>query len=107
MSKFPRFLWVPLLVGTIFNGLFVAMWIAFAVGKMDVGGVVFITALEVFALPLLVGVILCIRGNKSGLAFLKFGSVLFITQPFDFWRFWCLEYDPEWRAHVASKQSRS
>jgi hypothetical protein len=102
MRRLPHFLWVPFGCGAGFAGMFVFGWGAFLVGKMDTGGVVFITAVQVFTLPLLIGSILLMRKRRSGFTWLKIGSICFIAEPFHLWKFWCLEYDPEVQAWLSS-----
>jgi hypothetical protein len=88
-------------IGLIFTGLFVGMWAAFFRGKMDTGGVIFISIIAVFAIPLLIGSVLALRGRRSGFWFLKFGSVLILFKPTWFVQLWKLEQDPEFHNYLA------
>ena len=88
-------------IGAAFTLLFVVMWVAYALGQMDVGGVIFISGVAVFAIPLLVGSILVLHRKEAGLPLMKLGSVLLIAEPLTFFAIWFMKDDPEYRQYVS------
>jgi hypothetical protein len=68
-------------------------WLTFSV---DLGGVVFISVVNVFAMPLFFGSLLSFAGDESGLPLLKFGSCLFLPAPGMLLAIWWLQRDPEY-----------
>ena len=88
-------------IGALLTGMFVSMWVAYALGKMDTDGVLFITVIAVFAIPLLAGSMLLLKRKEAGLPLLKFGSVLFIAEPFTLLAIWTMKKNPEYRAYMS------
>lgn len=76
---------LPILLGGLFSGLFVASWFELFWGDGDEERVQFLCAVEVFAGPLVVGAIQATRGKQIGARLLRFGSLLFIIFP-PIWR---------------------
>jgi hypothetical protein len=56
--------------------MFVAAWIAYFWGDGDRERAACLTAVELFAGPLLAGAVLAVRGRRWGLRLLRFGSLL-------------------------------
>lgn len=101
MKRIPGILWVTLLVGAIFTGLFVASWVAFFWGDGDSERAAFCTAVAIFGVPLFAGSILVMRRRTAGLRLLKFGSVLFVCEPHGLFAIWGLAKDPDFKEFMA------
>jgi hypothetical protein len=95
MSDFKNCLVFTTLISVTFTGLFVAMWWAYFFDTMDTFGVVFISGVGVFMIPMLIGSILVICRRRVGLAFIKFGSLMLFFRPFEVIKIWRLDSDPE------------
>jgi len=81
-------LYVAALTGGTLTAIFVGMWVAYLAGHMDTSGVVIISLLGLFAIPLFAG---------SMLIWARFGALLFLLalalrMAVSIWH---LEHDPE------------
>jgi hypothetical protein len=92
------------LFGFAFTLVFVAMLIVYAAGKMDTGGVIFISFIAVFSIPLLAGSIMVSCRVPAGLWLLKFGALLLIVRPWLLIQVWQLDTDPELRQFLYGQQ---
>jgi hypothetical protein len=90
--------------GAIFTPMFVAAWVAFFWGDGDGERAVFLTVVEVFAGPLLVGAVMAASGRRWGLRLLRFGSVLCLPFPPLWWSLWNLGHDPAYLDLVAGRR---
>jgi len=106
MKIVPDSLFIPLVLSTLFTGLFLASWIAYFWGDGDGERAAFCTLVMLFAGPLLVGSKLVLRGKRLGFLLLRFGSILFIFEPLTLFSLWGLENDPEYISYLSQREKK-
>lgn len=105
MRNWPPILWVGLMNGGIFTGLFVASWIDYFWGDGDGERAGFCTFVELFAGPLLLGSIQALRGRLSCLRLLRVGAFVFVAFPPVFRIFRHLEWDASFVAYLSERDA--
>jgi len=85
------------MIGVAFTLVALVAWGLYAAAKMETGGVVFISIIGLFSIPLAIGSTLVLNRKPAGLGLLKFGSLLLVVRPGVLIRIWQLESDPDFR----------
>lgn len=103
---------IPLFGLTTFSGTIstvglIASWVANIFADGNIGCAAVCTMASVFCVPLLIGSIQTLRGRRSGLLWLKFGSLIFILHPDKVIDIWCLGNSPEYKFYLEWLANRS
>jgi hypothetical protein len=102
---FRQTLYLAALTGGTFTAIFAGMWVAYVTGHVDTPGVVIISIIGLFSIPLFAGSVLIWTHQRRGLSLMKFGALLFLLalQLRMAVSIWHLEHDPECLEHLGER----